>query len=153
MTQDEKLKELTDKVDLEDLAYRFFSIIDSTQQVEPILGCITEDGQVDYRDLGSAAYRGHDEMRPFFEEIFAKAKWQVHFVTNFHVTELSGNVAEAKACLYGKGCRVDTDPYEAYAACEFIFKHTPGGWKIHNLREYPVVPLSLPWAPEAEPTV
>lgn len=129
---------------LANLAYRYFAAIDLTLDVDELLACIATDGELDYRDLGVAAFRGHDAIRGFFGAVFGGAEWQVHYLTNFHVTELSedGTRASASAYLFAKACRTGAPAFDTYGACQFRFERENGEWKIKYLREYPLAPIT-----------
>lgn len=122
------LKALQDRLDIEDVLYRYSSSVDSFD-TDGVRSCLADDIWAQYGN-GEPVTSG-DALANWIAEATATAIWQHHLLNVYHVT-VEGD--QAKAVSYLTSYQVfEEDPKAAIilvARYHDELRRTPSGWKV-----------------------
>lgn len=137
-----RLRYVEDRLALQDALTRYCTGIDSLENVDALLDCFAEDGVLDLTGLDLPCFEGHEQMRGFFEQVFADMSHHAHFNTNFVVEKLEADNAHCKAYVMGMGKTHDGREVLVYVKYYLDYVRLDGQWKIKSFSETSLMPLS-----------
>ena len=79
-TVEDRLQAVEDRFALEDTLNAYCAAIDSLSDMDGLLNCFTEDAVLDL-----PVFKGHAEIRGFFQQVFDDMTHHAHFATNFAI--------------------------------------------------------------------
>jgi hypothetical protein len=109
--------------------------------MDKLLEPFAEDVVFDAAAFGLDSFRGHGELRGFFEHNFEVMKEQMHLFSNF-IVELEGpDAASGSNYLYEDGFTKEGAQITCLCINRDRYARTDGGWKI---TERVIAPLVMP---------
>ncbi len=138
---EKRIKTLEDRAALERVLLQYYYAVDTLSDVDSLIDCFTPDAIFDIEDLGLKKYHGHDEIRSFFEGVFAETPYHCHHVSNFDITRLEDNEASARGYVIGKA--EGSNGVKVFVHCCYYIDYvrTDAGWKIRLFDEDSLVPI------------
>jgi ketosteroid isomerase-like protein len=125
------LQELSDKQEIQELAYAYSEAIDQ-QQFDRLDTIFTPDAWIDYTALGGEK-GSYPEIKQFLQNMLPMFKEYYHLISNVHIT-LNGDSASARImCLNPMGLPVPDKPAHMMFLGLFYldeYVRTAEGWRI-----------------------
>ncbi len=126
---------------LENALIAYCTAVDLLDDVDGIAGLFTEDATLDLSGLHLPIFEGRAAIAGFYTQVFASMSHHMHMMTNFRVTEFTGDTARCRAYVHGMGrsnAGVDISVFVWY---ELAYRKTPQGWQISHFYEAPQLPM------------
>ena len=136
-----RLRTVEDRLALQDALTRYCTAIDSLENVDALLDCFAEDGTLDLTGIDLPRFEGHEQIRGFFEQVFADMSHHAHFNTNFVVENLESDTAHCRAYVMGMGKTHDDREVLVYVKYYLDYIRIGDQWKIKYFGEASLMPL------------
>lgn len=136
---EQRIQRVEDRLDLQQLIHTYCESIDNSR-LDDVVNCFSEDADLDLGGLGLPRMRGHDGIRAFFADVFAKMKHNAHYSSNFLIDHIDGNTATCHAYVHAVAKTNEGADVLVYAKHEFFAAKTAKGWKIQRFTEPYLIP-------------
>ena len=136
-----RLKNVEDRLALQDALTRYCTGIDALEDIDALLDCFAADGILDLTGIDLPRFDGHEQIRGFFEQVFADMSHHAHFNTNFVVDTLEGDSAHCRAYVMGMGKTHDDREVLVYVKYYLDYVRIDHQWKIKSFSEATLMPL------------
>ena len=141
MSIEARLKQVEDRIALQDVLTNYCNAVDSLRDMEGLLNCFTEDGVMDLTGIHLPICVGHAGIRCFFMQVFKDMSHHAHSSSNFTIDKLDGDTATCRACVIGTGATHDGNSVLVYVRYFLDYVRTPSGWKFARFGEAALMPL------------
>lgn len=132
---------IEDRFALQDLMVAYCYAVDKLADVDDLLALFTEDAVLDFTEIGLPLMRGHDEIRRFFDGVFADMSHHAHYITNFRPVHFDGNRGAMTAYVLGLGRSKAGNEVAVNVHYTFEVVRTPTGWKAERYSMFSMMPL------------
>jgi ketosteroid isomerase-like protein len=132
---------IEDRLALQDLMIAYCYAVDKLTDVDGLLALFTEDAVLDFTKIGLPLMNGHDEIRSFFDGVFATMSHHAHYITNFRPVQFGGNRGVMTAYVLGLGRSKDGNEVAVNVQYTFEAVRTPTGWKAERYSMFAMMPL------------
>jgi len=132
---------LQDRHDLEDALLDYLTAVDGLTDLDAMVGVFTEDAVLDLSGLNLGVFEGAAAIRGFYAQVFETMSHHMHTLTNFRVTEYTGDRARCYAYICGMGRSKQGVDIQVYVYYDLQMRQTASGWKIAHFYEAPKLPM------------
>lgn len=121
---------ITDRLAIEDLAIAYAYAVDAIGDSDGVADLFTEDGVYDVSGFGLGEFAGRGAIRTFFDGAFAAMASNAHMLSNFRLTDFSGETATAETYMHAYSLGKDGKLLDLKALYRFDVAQVTGEWKI-----------------------
>lgn len=132
---------LQDRRDLEDTLLAYITAVDGMNDLDAMVAVFTDDATLDLSGLDLGIFKGADQIREFYAQVFESMSHHMHTLSNFRVTEFDGNNARCHAYICGMGRSKLGIDIQVYVYYDLHMRSTASGWKIAHFYEAPKLPM------------
>ena len=117
--------------------------VDELQDVEPLLDLFTDHAVADLTAIGLPMMNGKDDIRAFFENVFADMTHHFHFISNFRPEswDADGRVGAMTAYVIGMGASKDGNTVTVQVKYRMECVPQGGAWKCRHYTITPMMPM------------
>jgi len=121
---------IADRLAIEDLAIAYAYAVDAIGDSDGVADLFTEDGVYDVSGFGLGEFAGRGAIRTFFDGAFAAMASNAHMLSNFRLTDFSGETATAETYMHAYSLGKDGKLLDLKALYRFDVAQVTGEWKI-----------------------
>jgi ketosteroid isomerase-like protein len=132
---------LEDRIALQDLMTDYCYAVDTLSDINGLLDLFTDDVVFDFTRIGLPLMNGKEDVRTFFDRVFADMTHHAHHIGNFRVDSYDGSKASMRAYVQGLGRARDGNTVDVHVCYYFDCVRTDAGWKCRKYWMHALMPL------------
>ena len=132
---------IEERIALHDALVAYCTGVDSLTDLDGLVDCFSDDAVLDLSGLKLPIFKGREQIRGFYEQVFRDMSHHMHMMTNFRVAEFTGQTAKCLAYIAGMGRSHKGLDVLVYVYYDIDYRKTAAGWKISRFYEAPKLPM------------
>lgn len=137
----DSIEYLIEKNALEEAVLKYCVAVDKLDDLDFMMTNFTEDAVLDLTGLELPRFEGQDQIRGFYEGVFADMSHHMHLLTNFRVVKLEGDSAQIYAYVTGMGRSKSGVNIQVFVYYDLDLQKSGGTWKVSRFFEAPQLPM------------
>jgi len=126
---------------IERLMVDYCCTLDTLADIDALEALFTPDAVTDMTAIGLPLMKDRNELRGFFEGVFANLSHSFHMIGNFRPVSWDGSIGVMSAHVNGMGQPKEGERVTMQVRYEMACLETPGGWKCRRYTVTPMMPL------------